>query len=206
MTQIGVRSTGSPRQACRNVLLIGRMHSRSVGARLLTIGRLSFRMARAMPNVFLYGPDAFRARVFDRMGTCDVVGAATLDGWALSFDKPNIKQGAAEGHVLVLGEGEGLANLVEAEGEQVYGMVFELSRAQRGSIEGYYGGYRPMDVQVVLKKDGKQLAATTFVSRRRNPKALPSPATLELSVQGAEENAFPRDYVEKLRGWQTYDG
>ena len=56
--------------------------------------------------VFIYGPDSLTSRVRDRLAAdVEVLGGATLTGWKLVFDKPNMKN-----------KEEGLANLKEETG------------------------------------------------------------------------------------------
>jgi hypothetical protein len=148
-----------------------------------------------VPKVFLYGPDTSRGRVFDRVGRCEVDGAATLAGHALVFDKPNMKA-----------QGEGLPNLQAGDDASVYGVLFDMSRKQLELLEGYFGGYAPTEVSVTPKGGTGKTAATTFIARRRDRKLGPSRANIDLSIRGAEENALPRDFVEVLRGLQPYDG
>lgn len=122
-------------------------------------------------------------------------GAATLAGHGLVFDKPNMKA-----------RGEGLPNLQTSDDASVYGVLFDMSRKQLELLEGYFGGYAPTEVSVTPKGAAAKTTATTFIARRRDRKLGPSKASLALCIQGAEENALPRDFIETLRGLKPYDG
>jgi hypothetical protein len=147
-----------------------------------------------MPNVFLYGPDTFRKRTFDRIGPCTVLGPARTEDYALSFNKPNMKD-----------QNEGFANLVEASGETLYGVVFELEDKQAETLDGYFGGYQKKTIKVHLRKTNEITEASTYIARRIKPGLKPSAAMLTAAVQGAEENGLPKDFVEKIKGFQAID-
>lgn len=148
-----------------------------------------------MPTVFLYGPDTFRARVFDRIGTCDVLGSAALDGYELTFDKPNMKN-----------KREGFANVRPADGQTTVGVAFDLSRKQLETLQGYYGGYTATPVKIDSKKHDAKVDATVFVARRRGQNLSPSKTTVDFTARGAEENGLPRDFIEQIRGLKAIDG
>ena len=143
-----------------------------------------------MPNVFLYGPDTFRKRTFDRIGPCTVLGPARIEGYALSFNKPNMKD-----------QTEGFANLSEAPGETLYGVVFELEDKQAEGLDGYFGGYQKQTITVHLRKTGESAEVSTYIARRTKSGLGPSEAMLAAAIQGAEENGLPKDFVEKLKGF-----
>jgi hypothetical protein len=147
-----------------------------------------------MPAVFVYGPDTHRARLIDRLGACEFLGAATLEGHELVFDKPNMKRKA-----------EGLANVREADGKSVEGILVELTRKQLEMLEGYFGGYAAKTVQVTERKKQAKREATVFAARRTGRDLKPTKSTLEMTIRGAEENALPRDFIERLRALETID-
>ena len=146
-----------------------------------------------MPTVFGYGPDAFRARMFDRIGSCDVLGTAKLDGYVIDFNKPNMKT-----------KEEGFPNLMEGEGA-VFGVLFAMRDKQLEMLEGYFGGYGRQKVTVAPRKEDAPTEAIAFVARRTGRNLAPSKQNLDLCVQGAEENGFPRDFIEALNGLKPYD-
>jgi hypothetical protein len=142
-----------------------------------------------MPSVFVYGPDSLQARIYDRVGPSEVVGGAMLDGWALEFNKPNMKN-----------KDEGLANIVEAGGRQVFGVVYDLTPKQLETLDGYFGGYTRKGVEVTLtgEKPEKRSAAT-WLARRVKAGLRPSKSTLELTTKGAKENAAPETFLDELK-------
>ncbi len=145
-----------------------------------------------MPLVFVYGPDSLQARMFDRVGACDVVATAVATGFALAFDKPSFR-----GDV-------GLANLVRRDGGRAFGMLYELTRAQIERLEGYYGGYGrdDLDVEVLTLADGatapRQPKATAFLARRTRAGLPPSADALTDTLRGAVENGAPPELLAEL--------
>jgi len=140
-----------------------------------------------MPNVFLYGPDTFRKRTFDRIGGCPVLGAAKLNGFALTFNKPNMKN-----------RQEGLPNLTAEEESTTHGVVFELEDKQVENLDGYFGGYQKKNIKVHLRKTHEDIEVFAYFARRTKDALKPSPQIRALCIQGAEENSLPRDFVEIL--------
>ena len=96
-----------------------------------------------MPIVFMYGPDTYQGRMFDRVGSSSCMGGGCVSDHKLVFNKPNMKR-----------PGEGFANLVVHEGVKTFGVLFELNRKQLEMLDGYYGGYSMRDIEVV--KDGSK--------------------------------------------------
>ena len=102
-------------------------------------------------------------------------------------------------------QNEGFANLVEASGETLYGVVFELEDKQAETLDGYFGGYQKKTIKVHLRKTNEITEASTYIARRIKPGLKPSAAMLTAAVQGAEENGLPKDFVEKIKGFQAID-
>ena len=151
-----------------------------------------------MPTVFVYGPDALQGHMYDRLGPCNVIGPARLEGFALNFDKPNMKR-----------KDEGFANIKETAGSRVHGVLYDLTRKQLETLEGYYGGYLTREVNVVARAGGDEdehrVDATTFAARRIGRNLRPARASLDLTIRGGEENDHPQDFIEWLRALEPID-
>src|SRR5262245_6864709 len=109
-----------------------------------------------MPLVFVYGPDTLQSRIYDRIGSSEVIGGAMLEGYGLEFNKPNMKN-----------KDEGLANLVEEGGRSVFGVVYDLTPKQLETLDGYFGGYtrKNLEVQLLGEKPESRNAAV-WIARR----------------------------------------
>ncbi len=155
-----------------------------------------------MPYVFVYGPDSLQSRIYDRLGPSDAFGGAKLADHALVFDKPPMK-----------GD-RGAANLKAAPGEEVFGVLYELTRKQIEILGGYYGGYVAEDRQVtpLPLPEGKELEqdlaarrpagavkASVYIARRTRANLTPDPEAVAATLKGAEENGLPAAFVESVR-------
>jgi hypothetical protein len=142
-----------------------------------------------MPSVFVYGPDSLQARIYDRVGPSEVLGGAMLQNWGLEFNKPNMKN-----------KDEGLANIIEADGRTVFGVVYELTPKQIEMLDGYMGGYSRKAVEVTLVGETpSSKSATTYFARRVKAGLHPTKSALEQTFGGAKENGAPDAFVEELK-------
>jgi gamma-glutamylcyclotransferase len=82
----------------------------------------------------------------------------------------------------------------------VYGVVFEISRAEKlalDRLECAGGGYRSISVSVQVERDA--VTAETYVAQRISPELKPFHWYKALVVAGAVEHDLPADYVDRLR-------
>jgi hypothetical protein len=149
-----------------------------------------------MPRVFTYGPDALQGKMYDRIGPTEFIGGAVLADHRLVFDKPNLKNAQ-----------EGLANLQPAEGEQVFGAVFELSARQVELLDGFFGGYEQRTIKVHSGPDlDDSMRVTAWFARRTKKGVSPSGAVLAASRQAMEENGAAAGFIEALDRWVPLPG
>jgi hypothetical protein len=161
-----------------------------------------------MPLVFMYGPDTLQRRMFDRIGPTDVRGPAVLSGYALAFDKPNLKD-----------KREGLPNLQEAEDAEAFGVVFDIPAKQFDMLDGFFGGYEQRRVRPAVlppepeapetegidgtppqeRRAPTPVTATAWIARRTAKRLRPSAASFEATVEGMEENGAPGRFIEALK-------
>jgi len=158
-----------------------------------------------MPLVFMYGPDTLQGRMFDRIGPTQVRGPAILEGYRLSFDKPNLKD-----------KREGLPNLQESEDDVAFGVVFDIPAKQLEMLDGFFGGYEQRKVRPAVlpqetpsetpgeapqpsEGDPTPVTATTWIARRTAKRLRPSATIFEATVEGMEENRAPERFVEALK-------
>jgi hypothetical protein len=162
--------------------------------------------APPMPIVFVYGPDSLQARIYDRLGSSNALGGAVLEGFSLKFNKPNMKN-----------KDEGLANVQDDPSGSIFGVVYELSRAQLETLEGYYGGYSRRDIIVQLQPapavqgeppppPPKKMEAVMLIARRTQSGLRPSKTSLDATVKGAEENGAPRAFIDGLKKVEALRG
>lgn len=151
-------------------------------------------MSILMPLVFTYGPATVQGRMYDRVGPTDVIGPAILRDMKLVFDKPNMKNPR-----------EGLPNIVEAPGESVFGLVFELKSRQFELLDGFFGGYEQRNLPVEIGEPPVTRKAITWVARRTKPDLKASSDLLAQTKAGMEENGAAASFIEALTGYEVLD-
>jgi hypothetical protein len=142
-----------------------------------------------MPRVFTYGPEAVQGLMYDRVGPSEFLGPARLEGFALVFDKPAVRD-----------RREGLANVREGEGEAVLGSLFEVSAKQLELLHGFHGGYEQRRVNVLLLEGDEPAPrdAIAWVARRTRAGLAPARATLDATRRGLEDNGAAPELLEAL--------
>jgi hypothetical protein len=95
----------------------------------------------------------------------------------------------------------------------VFGVLYDLTRKQIEMLGGYYGGYTAEDRTVALlplpedhtmepelaaRRPSSAVKATVYVARRTRSGLTPDPEALKATIQGAEENAAPPAFIERL--------
>lgn len=136
-------------------------------------------------NYFAYGSNMLSERMQARIPAATVVGVARLPGWQLVWDK--ISQ-----------DGSGKANLRQAAGQEVWGVVYRIPAADIERLDRIEGGYQriPVDVEI----DGKDKRTVfTYCSDQRNSHLLPFNWYKALVIKGAEEHSLPADYINQLK-------
>jgi gamma-glutamylcyclotransferase len=116
------------------------------------------------------------------------LGAARLDGFRLEFRRRSVRWGG------------GAADLMPAEGESVWGALYELPDAALGALdrkEGAGFAYRRVDVEVEL--DGEPRRAIAYEVESKEPREVaPTAEYLRLLRAGAAERGLPRGYVDAI--------
>lgn len=149
-----------------------------------------------MPLVFVYGPDTVQGRMYDRIGPTNCLGAATLPGYKLVFNKPNMKHPK-----------EGLPNLMASEADSVFGLLFDLTPAQLTQLDGFFGGYGQSKLSVLVGQveDQVRRKVTTWEARRTKNGLLPSYQNKCLSLQGMQENGAEAEASAQLASLEVAD-
>jgi gamma-glutamylcyclotransferase (GGCT)/AIG2-like uncharacterized protein YtfP len=147
---------------------------------------------------FAYGSNMLLEQMHERCPSAAFVCVAALDGHRLAFTR------TAGGNW----KGFGVADVVPAPGQRVWGVVFRIEELDIGALdrsEGYRpdrenNAYRRIDVHV--QRDGdieKPLAAFTYVvCNREDPNPLPHRDYVGRIIAGATSWRLPADYVRGL--------
>ena len=145
-------------------------------------------MAQNTVWYFAYASNMSRAQVTQRAGEAGEERVARLDNYELNFNK-------------VTRGGTGSANLVPAEGQTVWGVLYRLSEQQSRALDRFEGvpeHYRRSEVNVT-DAQGNKLGAQVYLARKVRKGLKPDRHYLARIVQGAEEHGLPADYVAQLK-------
>jgi gamma-glutamylcyclotransferase (GGCT)/AIG2-like uncharacterized protein YtfP len=149
---------------------------------------------------FAYGSNLDYQQMRARCPGHRVVGLASLQDYRLGFP-------------LYSGEwGGGVAGLVRAHGQKVWGVVYELTESGLDELDRHEGWRGAGDqhnvydrevvtVDLVRPDDGsvpRRVRAHTYFPRAFNPSP-PSRRYLDTVLRGARHHRLPEDYVERLR-------
>ena len=140
-----------------------------------------------------YGSNMLPRRIEKRLGPCRLLGAANVSGFSLRFHKRGRD-----------GSGKCDAFFTEHHADTLHGVVYELSEAQRTSLDAFEGsGYttRTLSVDAAFGS----LEVYTYVARPEHvDHALrPFPWYKSIVVAGALAHDLPQRYIERLRAIET---
>jgi gamma-glutamylcyclotransferase len=118
---------------------------------------------------------------------------ASLPGYKLAFTRHSDKRNG------------GVADIVRAPGETVWGVLFEVDEVSLGNIdkkEWWTGdlsksAYKRVSVTVLI--DGNPIPDVISYEVIKKGSYKPSREYLDVIIKGAEENRLPEVYVERLR-------
>jgi gamma-glutamylcyclotransferase len=135
-----------------------------------------------MHRYFAYGSNMLRARIEERLGPVEVLGAAVLAGYAHSFSK--------------LGrDGTGKGNISQARDGEVHGVLYRLDAVQLTRLVEIEGGYRLISLSV--RCSGQVVDAGAFQALAPMPALVPTAEYLAFYERGMHEHGLPAHY----RAW-----
>ena len=135
-----------------------------------------------------YGSNMWPRRIELRLGSCAVVGVASLDGYALRFHKRG-------------GDGSGKCDAFHTASsvDSLYGVVYSLTPAQRDLLDDFEGpGYASRDVPVRTRSG--MLTAYVYVAKVGHVAAGLQPFSWYKSIveAGARTHDLPARYIESI--------
>jgi gamma-glutamylcyclotransferase (GGCT)/AIG2-like uncharacterized protein YtfP len=120
------------------------------------------------------------------------LGAARLPDHRLALHRRSIRWGG------------GAVDIVPAQGEEVWGAVYEVPDSTLDTLdakEGQGWAYRRTAVRVEAA-DGRPLEAEAYEVIEKEPREVPAtPEYAALLVRGARERGLPEEYVARLLRW-----
>ena len=131
---------------------------------------------------FAYGSNLIIERITERLGKVKFLGATLMENWCLRFNK--------------LGkDGSGKCNIIESEGEFVYGVLYQISLRQKEKLDAFETGYKTICLQI--PNVGKCVSYTA-VEIADDSVYAPYDWYRELVLIGANRYGFPPTYIAML--------
>jgi hypothetical protein len=148
-----------------------------------------------MAVYFAYGSNMRSARLTERIGPSQAIGAVHVCDWTLRFDKPGR-------------DGTGKANLVPATGLRAWGVAYQVADSAWELLDRFEPGYRREGFRLD-RSDGTSLECIAYLypslypstdaPREQAPWLAPSGEYLGHLVDGALEHGLPTDWIETIR-------
>lgn len=144
---------------------------------------------------FAYGSNMCWAQMRDRCPSTRFVGIAVLPDHRLAFTRRSVNRGC------------GVADIVHDVGRMVWGVVYEITDLEVGTLDASEG-YRPgrernsyWRRECTVFEDGdtaNPLTVSAYFGEREPNPPLPDQGYKDLIVSGAQYWHLPDDYIRKL--------
>ena len=156
---------------------------------------------------FAYGSNLDPDQMKDQCPDHTVVGVAVLHDHRLGFPLYSNLWNS------------GVAGLVHAHGERVWGVLYDLSDPDMNALDQHEGWKGPhnqhnlyerevVTVELVRADDGsvpRRVRATTYFPRVANPSP-PSRRYLDTVLRGARHHRLPEEYLDRLGAIEAVEG
>ena len=136
-----------------------------------------------------------RLTAADRAPSAKAVGIGHVQGRRLTFDK-----------VSQDGSGKCDAEATGQDTDRVYGVIFEILSTEKAALdkaEGFGKGYAEECVEVVTGSG--RVPAMTYIATNKELGLRPYHWYKAIVVAGAVEHGLPKDYVEWLRAFDSFE-
>lgn len=138
---------------------------------------------------FAYGSNMLHQRLVERVPSCRLIDKVCLTGYSLNY------------HVTGM-DGSGKCNIIETgySHDQVYGVVFEMSAAQKYMLDAAEGrGYAICQLKVRGEQAEHEVFAYIGKPRYLDKSIRPFSWYKEIVVHGARSHGFPEEYINQLQ-------
>jgi gamma-glutamylcyclotransferase len=128
------------------------------------------------------------AAMRSRTGEIAGVQVATLPNYEVVFNKK------ARG-------GSATANLRQAPGSTVYGVLFRIPEAALRTLDRFEGApehYRRIEVNVI-DSNGNPVAAQAYIATKVEKGLRPAPHYIQSILDAAQEHHLPAEYLDRLK-------
>lgn len=129
---------------------------------------------------FAYGSNLWPKQMVRRCPSARLVERAALGGWAPRYDKPSA-------------DGSAKLNIVEEQGGEVQGVVYEVSDGERPALDAAEPGYDAIDVEV-RTETGRPARALTYQWTGERAGSPPYRWYVAMAQLGARQHGIPAAY------------
>lgn len=137
-----------------------------------------------------YGSNMLSARLRERAGSACPLGTALLDGWVLGFGKRGR-------------DGSGKCTIAAAADRHVYGVVYEMTVADKARLDAVEGLGRGYDERVLVLADYGATRCYVAAPAWIDASLRPFDWYRALVVAGARQHRLPAPYVARLEAAAT---
>lgn len=137
-----------------------------------------------MKRYFAYGSNMSISRLRRRVSSASKIDTARLKDYKFICNK-------------IGGDGTAKANIEFAHGEEVWGVIFELTKKDLEILDSYEGGYIRKKLRV--RSGANEMKVYSYISNRVEEDLRVAPRYKDYIIQGAQENELPKAYIEKLK-------
>ncbi|MDQ6749816.1 MAG: gamma-glutamylcyclotransferase [Actinomycetota bacterium] len=148
---------------------------------------------------FAYGSNMHPEEMSMRCGSARLLGSARLPDHRLGFTRRSVRNYP----------GSGVADLLPAPGDTVWGALYEVSEQDLGVLdhkEAAGQAYERVLVEVVGPGESRERALAYTVIDKADPEVAPSPLYLTRLVEGARACGLPDRYISFLQSLGTGAG
>jgi gamma-glutamylcyclotransferase len=144
---------------------------------------------------FAYGSNMARDVIARLSPHHRFLGVACLADHRLAFTRRSVKTGS------------GVADIVQAPGQTVWGVLYEITDDELAAIdrkEGHGWAYTRITLPVRLEADGSERSAVTYTVRSKMSTELPpSKQYLGRIIVAARDRGLPDQYINQIEAIQT---
>lgn len=139
---------------------------------------------------FAYGSNMFNRRLQLRVPSAKPVSKALLTGYEIQFHKKSNADGSAK------------CSILENEGSEVYGIVFEIDSDEKkllDRVEGVGTGYEIKQLKINLPSKTIKAFAYVATESHIDDSLRPFRWYKRLVLAGAEQHQLPEFYINRIR-------
>lgn len=142
---------------------------------------------------FAYGSNMDPVQMEQRVSSARALGVGRLRGYRLAFTHKSRHGGA-------------VADVVQADGQEVLGVIYELTLAELGALDRQEVLYRRIAVEIECE-DTSRVDAWIYLIKQPDleSKLAPRRDYLQRILDGAKAANLPADYIARLRAIEPND-